>query len=96
MFLAIDIGNTNITLGAYDGDTVREFLQATGGEYEKIIAVEADEKNYRKLTDKTADVRDITTHNLAVWDKKETLFFEKKKVPKKRSLRKIKRRLYER
>ena len=66
-------------LGAYDGDTVREFLQATGGEYEKIIAVEADEKNYRKLTDKTADVRDIVTHNLAVWDKKETLFFEKKK-----------------
>lgn len=66
-------------LGAYDGDTVREFLQATDCEYEKIIAVEADEKNYKKLTDKTAEVKNITTHNLAVWDKKETLFFEKKK-----------------
>lgn len=66
-------------LGAYDGDTVREFLQATDGEYKKIIAVEADEKNYRKLTDKTADVKNIETYNLAVWDKKETLFFEKKK-----------------
>lgn len=66
-------------LGAYDGDTVREFIEATGGKYEKIIAVEADEKNYRKLTDKTAELLDITTHNLAVWDKKETLFFEKKK-----------------
>ncbi len=66
-------------LGAYDGDTVREFLQATDGEYEKIIAVEADEKNYKKLTDKTAEVKNITTYNLAVWNKKETLFFEKKK-----------------
>ncbi len=66
-------------LGAYDGDTVREFIQATDGSYKKIIAVEADEKNYRKLTDKTADTRDITTYNVAAWDKKEILFFEKKK-----------------
>lgn len=66
-------------LGAYDGDTVREFLQATDGKYERIIAVEADEKNYRKLTDKISGIERIETYNLAVWNKKETLFFEKKK-----------------
>lgn len=66
-------------LGAYDGDTVREFIQATDGKYKRIIAVEADEKNYRKLTAKTNSVKNIEAHNLAVWDRKETLFFEKKK-----------------
>ncbi len=66
-------------LGAYDGDTVREFVEATGGKYSGIIAVEADEKNYKKLVDKTSGLAKIKTFNLAVWDKKETLFFEKKK-----------------
>ena len=77
--LPLSDNETIMDLGAYDGDTVREFLQATDGEYEKIIAIEADEKNYRKLTDKTGEVERITTYNLAAWSKKETLFFEKKK-----------------
>ncbi len=77
----LNLGKNEIfmDLGAYDGDTVREFLQAVDGQYDRIIAVEADEKNYRKLTNKTAGIKNITTHNLAVWDRKETLFFEKKK-----------------
>lgn len=78
-YLKLNESEIFMDLGAYDGDTVREFLAATNGKYEKIIAVEADEKNYRKLTDKTSEVEKIETHNLAVWDKKETLFFEKKK-----------------
>lgn len=66
-------------LGAYDGDTVREFLSETDGKFRKIIAVEADEKNYKKLVEKTSVIHKIETHNLAAWDKKDTLFFEKKK-----------------
>ncbi|MBP3442195.1 MAG: FkbM family methyltransferase [Clostridia bacterium] len=77
----LNLGESEIfmDLGAYDGDTVREFLKATDQKYDRIIAVEADEKNYRKLTDKTSGIERIKTYNLAVWDKKETLFFEKKK-----------------
>ncbi len=78
-YLKLTNDESFMDLGAYDGDTVREFLQATGGEYDKIIAVEADEKNYKKLREKTRDTARIKTYNLAVWDKKETLFFEKKK-----------------
>lgn len=78
-YLALGKDEIFMDLGAYDGDTVREFLQATDSQHEKIIAVEADEKNYKKLTDKTSGVERIETHNLAVWNKKETLFFEKKK-----------------
>ncbi|MBP9989682.1 MAG: FkbM family methyltransferase [Ruminococcus sp.] len=66
-------------LGAYDGDTVREFLKATKNKYKKIIAVEADEKNYSKLLKNTQEISDISTLNIAAWDKKETLHFEKKK-----------------
>ena len=43
-----------LDLGAYDGDTVREFLQLTGGSYKKITAVEADRRNYRKQCAKPA------------------------------------------
>ncbi len=65
-------------LGAYDGDTVREFLSAVN-DYRKIIAVEADAKNYKKLTANTAEIKRIETYNLAAWDRRETLHFEKKK-----------------
>lgn len=78
-YLRLDNNEIFMDLGAYDGDTVREFLQATDNQYKKIIAVEADEKNYKKLTDKTSGVERIETYNLAAWNKKETLFFEKKK-----------------
>ncbi len=78
-YLKLTSNEIFMDLGAYDGDTVREFLTATCGEYDEILAVEADEKNYKKLAEKTKDIKKIRTYNLAAWDKKETLFFEKKK-----------------
>ena len=68
-----------VDLGAYDGDTVREFLGATNGSYKKIIAFEPDAKNFRKLTAKTEHLENIERYNLGAWNKKETLFFQKKK-----------------
>ena len=35
--------------GAYDGDTIRNFLEFTGGRYTYIWAAEPDEGNYQKL-----------------------------------------------
>lgn len=67
-----------IDLGAYDGDTIREFLTVTGGKYKKIIALEPDEKNFRKLERKTKELPNLTRLNLGAWDKEETLFFAKK------------------
>lgn len=68
-----------VDLGAYDGDTIREFLSVTDGRYKKIIAFEPDEKNFRKLTAKTEGMEKLECHNLGAWDKKETLFFKKQK-----------------
>lgn len=44
---------TYVDLGAYDGDTIREFLHYTGGQYQKIIALEPDRRNYKKLVART-------------------------------------------
>lgn len=78
-FLLVDDNEIFMDLGAYDGDTVREFLRASDGKYRKIYAVEADEKNYKKLIRNTENLSDIQTCNLAAWNKKDTLYFEKKK-----------------
>lgn len=66
-----------VDLGAYDGDTIREFLTVTNGSYEKIYAFEPDVKNFRKLERKTEHLSDIERYNLGAWDKQETLFFSK-------------------
>lgn len=67
-----------IDLGAYDGDTIREFLAATGGEYDYITALEPDEKNFKKLLKNTEEMFNISCLNMGAWDKKDTLIFSKK------------------
>lgn len=67
-----------LDLGAYDGDTIREFLSVTNGKYKKIIAFEPDSKNFRKLMRKTENLADIDRMNVGAWDKEETLYFQKK------------------
>lgn len=67
-----------IDLGAYDGDTIAEFLSATGGNYGYITALEPDEKNFKKLLKNTEELDNISCLNMGAWDKKETLIFAKK------------------
>ncbi len=74
-----DILNLNkddiiVDIGAYDGDTVREFTEFTGG-CKKIYALEPDGKNYRRLVKNTADMPNVTTYNLGAWSCKGNLIF---------------------
>ena len=76
-----DILNLNeneeiIDLGAYDGDTIREFTAATGGEYKHITAIEPDKKSYKKLLKNTDGMKNISTLNMGVWNKRDTLIFD--------------------
>ena len=48
-----------LDLGAYNGDTVLEFIQQNR-EWESITAVEPDAKNFRKLMKNTAGIENIT------------------------------------
>ncbi|MCD7888878.1 MAG: FkbM family methyltransferase [Oscillospiraceae bacterium] len=55
-----------VDLGAYTGDTVLSFLEATGGKYQEIYAVEPDKRNFRKLLENTASLHGINLINAAI------------------------------
>lgn len=70
-------------LGAYNGDTVAEFLAQTGGRFSAIYALEPDPKNYRKLCARAKELGLVPSErvrlwNLAAWDDREKLFFAPK------------------
>ena len=67
-----------VDLGAYDGDTIREFTEFTKGKYSRIYALEPDAKNYKKLVKNTEKTDRITLYNMGAWNKKDTLIFDKK------------------
>lgn len=70
--LSLGESESYLDLGAYDGDTVREFIQAVNGKYSEITAVEPDIKNFAKLIKKTPQARCL---NIGVWDKAGELAF---------------------
>lgn len=76
--LKLSKDETIADLGAYDGDTIREFLAFTKNEYKHIFAFEPDEKNFKKLKTKTEGLCNLSLFNLGAWNKTETLLFEKK------------------
>lgn len=55
-----------LDLGAYNGDTVREFIEAAGGEYRRIYAVEPDPKTFRKLQKNTEGLHDCLLYNVGI------------------------------
>ncbi len=55
-----------IDLGSYNGDTVEEFISYAGS-YKKIVAVEPDKRNFKKLCKNTENLENIRTVNSAVW-----------------------------
>ena len=61
---------TYLDLGAYNGDTVQEFLQLTRGRYKKIVALEPDPKNFKKLTDfvRQNELKHIPCLQAGVWN----------------------------
>ena len=75
--LKLSDSETILDLGAYDGDTLRIFLQNTGGKYKKIVALEPDEKNFRKLAKATQDMENVELINKGVWKENTVLRFQK-------------------
>ena len=66
-----------LDLGAYNGDTIREFLHLTQNSYQEIIALEPDCKNFAKLQKWLASepLEHITLLNEGIWDSATTLSF---------------------
>ena len=64
-------------LGAYNGDTVQEFLQLVQGHYQHIIAVEPDRKNCKKLRTLAEELESdkLTVHQVGIWSEQGELGF---------------------
>lgn len=69
---------TFVDLGAYDGDTIEEFLAATGGECNRIIAVEPDAKNFAKLQKRLQEDSRVSLHHAGAWSSDTILPFQVK------------------
>lgn len=68
---------TYVDLGAYNGDTIQEFLELVQGQYNRIIAVEPDRRNYKKLAAFAAasGLQRLQTVERAVWNEETELVF---------------------
>lgn len=69
-----------VDLGAYNGDTILEFLEFSGGQYRKIFAVEPDRKNYNKLLKRIEENRleHVEARHLGSYSRADTLYFAAK------------------
>lgn len=76
--LKLNNNETIVDLGAYDGDTIREFTSYTNNSFNHIYALEPDAKNYKKLVKNTNSMKNITALNIGAWSKKDTLIFDRK------------------
>ena len=70
-----------VDCGAFNGDTIKSFLQYSGASFSKIIAFEPDPTNYRKLQAYIAtlpnEIKDKTSiYQMAIGAKREILRFE--------------------
>ncbi|MEG1742832.1 MAG: FkbM family methyltransferase [Clostridia bacterium] len=68
---------THIDIGAYNGDTVLEYVKKSS-DYSGIIAVEPDCATFEKLKINTKGCKNITLINAAAWKCDGTAFFDSK------------------
>ncbi len=73
--LNLSDNETIVDIGAYCGDTIKEFTEYTGGKYNHIYALEPDSKNFLHLKKNTAGQKNITLYNIGAWSKKDELAF---------------------
>lgn len=76
--LDLSANESFLDLGAYRGDTIKEFLHYVN-DYEKIVACEPDKKTFRKLEFYCENLKNCTALNNAVWNESTELFFDSNK-----------------
>ena len=67
-----------VDLGAYNGDTIDEFLHYSNGSYRKIVAFEPNAKNFAKLQAHCAQLPRTELWQLGAWSRHTTLMFNHK------------------
>ncbi|CAL4867455.1 hypothetical protein MMA231_01710 [Asticcacaulis sp. MM231] len=64
--------------GAYDGDTVRDFITKTGGHYDHIHAFEIDPVNADAFAFKTQDIKHLDLHRVGLWNQRAEMGIEQR------------------
>lgn len=67
-----------VDLGAYNGDTIDEFLRYGGADYRKIVALEPNGKNFQKLSDHCRGMRNTELWQLGAYSHNTVLTFNNK------------------
>jgi FkbM family methyltransferase len=65
-YLTLNEHESFIDIGAYRGDTVEQFLKFTNGKYNNILAIEPDQKTYKKLVENCKELKSFEALNGAV------------------------------
>ena len=79
-FFPVSEGEAYVDLGAYDGDTIEEFISLCGGRYDRITALEPDRRNFKKLEKKIRENqwRQVRLYSCGAWSEDGFLPFEGK------------------
>jgi FkbM family methyltransferase len=64
-----------IDAGAFNGDTVLQFVRWCGGTYQKIYALEPDSGNWIQLKKNTAHIKRLEIIPQGAWNEEDVLFF---------------------
>ncbi len=75
--IKFDNNESLIDCGAYDGDTIQEFVKQLNRKYDKIFAFEPDSDSYKRLLEniKKDHIKDVETYNKGCWSKRTVLKF---------------------
>lgn len=78
--LNVNAEETYVDLGAYNGDTLVEFLNETSMKFKKLYAMEPDHKNYTKLKRRLYMIGSalLEAYNCGAWDSETTMCFDLK------------------
>lgn len=73
----VDASEVYVDVGAYDGDTLRLFLEECGGKYKAIYALEPEIENFSRIERYVEDykLRNIVLEKKGSWNEKTKLIF---------------------
>ncbi len=79
-FKILNLGGNEayLDLGAYNGDTIDEFLSYTDGQYESITAFEPNARSFKKLSDYCSDMENVNLWQLGSYNKNTVINFNTK------------------
>ncbi|WP_022759225.1 hypothetical protein [Butyrivibrio fibrisolvens] len=77
-FFQINDHEVYLDVGAYNGDSIREFVKSVNGRYQKIYALEPEVNSFSELSGyiKKCGLKNVEAYNNGCWNEDTTLSFQ--------------------